>query len=55
MTCESSVKVIDIYYNYIRMNDRVKKRALTTFERDQIMSNIRTQIDYQVDLSYIVK
>ena len=26
----------------------MKKRAMTSFERDRTMSNMRTQLDYQV-------
>ena len=31
-----------------RLNDRVKKRAMTSFERDRTMSNLSAQLDYKV-------
>lgn len=30
-----------------RLNDKVKKKALTSFERDFIFSNLTGQLDYQ--------
>ncbi len=32
---------------YKGLNDRVKKRAISSFERDQTMSNLTTQLDYR--------
>ena len=31
-----------------RLNDRVKKRAMTSFERDRTMSNLSAQLDFKV-------
>ena len=31
-----------------RLNDRVRKRAMTSFERDKTMSNMSSQLDYKV-------
>lgn len=43
---------INMCYVYIdlmcRLNGRVRKRAMTSFERDQTMSRLSTQLDYQV-------
>ena len=39
--------VLIIFYVY-RINGRVRKRAMTKFERDRTMSNLLTQLDYQV-------
>lgn len=30
------------------LNDRVKKKALSSFEKDTLMSNLCTQLDYKV-------
>lgn len=32
---------------FSRLNDKVKKKALTSFERDSIFSNLTGQLDYQ--------
>lgn len=32
---------------FSRLNDKVKKKALTSFERDFIFSNLTGQLDYQ--------
>lgn len=31
---------------FFRLNDKTKKRSLTTFERDSILSNLTGQLDY---------
>ena len=35
-----------------RLNDRVKKRAMTSFEKDRTLSNLNTQLDYKVQIMY---
>ena len=35
-------------YTVQRLNDRVRKRAMTSFERDKTMSNMSSQLDYKV-------
>ena len=35
-----------------RLNDRVKKRAMTSFEKDRTLSNLSTQLDYKVQIMY---
>ena len=35
-------------YTVHRLNDRVRKRAMTSFERDKTMSNMSSQLDYKV-------
>ena len=37
-----------------RFNDRVRKRAMTSFERDKTMSNLSSQLDYKVQYIYTV-
>lgn len=33
--------------NFLSLNDKVKKKSLTSFERDRILSDLTTQLDYK--------
>lgn len=35
-----------------RLNGRVKKRAMTSFEKDKMMSSLSPQLDYSVCVSF---
>ena len=37
-----------VFFSYFRLSGRVKKRAMTTFERDRMMSKMCSQLDYKV-------
>ena len=45
-TCKSCDPCIDDFS--FRLNDRVRKRAMTGFERDKMMSSMSPQLDYKV-------
>ena len=45
-----TITVVDFFSSScdFRLNGRVKKRAMTTFERDRMMSKMSSQLDYKV-------
>lgn len=40
-------KVLICAFFFLRLNDKTKKKSLTTFERDGIMSLLSGQLDYR--------